>query len=309
MRIVSLLPSATEIVCALGQADQLVGVTHSCDLPAGLPPVPVLTRTHVPCDASSREIDDYVRASARHGVPLYEVDEAALAALRPDLVITQGLCAVCAVPEAHARHAALAIPGGAEVLSLTPANLAEVWEGIRDVGHALGASGEAATLVAALEARVDAVSARSMRARMRPRVALLEWLDPPFACGHWNPELVRLAGGEEVLGVEGAPSRRASWAELAAARPDVVFVACCGYPLERSLADLTPAAVAAVGATLGFASEGRRHFSRPGPYLAASLEMLAFALDPARHPLPAGAPVPRRIAWAGRGARLAGGSA
>ena len=309
MRIVSLLPSATEIVCALGRAEQLVGVTHSCDLPAGLPPLPVLTRTHVPCDASSREIDDYVRASARRGVPLYEVDEASLAALRPDLVLTQGLCAVCAVPDAHVQHAALAIPGGADVLSLTPTRLAEVWDGIREVGRALDASAEAGALAAGLEARVDAVAARSVRARMRPRVALLEWLDPPFACGHWNPELVRLAGGEEVLGVEGAPSRRASWTELAAARPDVVFVACCGYPLDRSLADLGPAAVAAVGGALGFASEGRRHFSRPGPHLAASLEMLAFALDPARHPLPPDVPAPRRIAWEGRGARLAGASA
>jgi iron complex transport system substrate-binding protein len=285
VRVVSLLPSATEIVCALGRAADLVGVTHSCDLPPGVPAPPVLTRTRVPVGATSRAIDAFVRAAARRGEPLYEVDEALLAALRPDLVITQALCAVCAVPEPRAREAAVAVPGGADVLSLTPAR--------------------AESLAAELEARVAAVAERSERAAQRPRVALLEWLDPPFACGHWNPELVRLAGGQEMLGREGEPSRRASWSELRAARPDVVFVACCGYPLERSLRDLGPEAEAALGGARGFASEGRRFFSRPGPWLAGSLELLAHALHPALHPLPAGVPPARPIAWSARGVRLA----
>jgi iron complex transport system substrate-binding protein len=308
MRIVSLLPSATDLVCALGCADALVGVTHSCDLPAGLS-LPVLTRTHVPQGVTSRAIDAHVRASARRGAPLYEVDEARLAALRPDLVITQGLCAVCAVPEADARHAAVAIPGGADVLSLTPARLADVWSDVRAVGDALRVPERAAALVAGLQARIEAVAERSARVSVPPRVALLEWLDPPFACGHWNPELVRLAGGVEVLGAPGAPSRRASWSELRAARPDVVFVACCGYPLERSLADLAPPARAAFGTARAFASEGCRHFSRPGPDLAASLELLAHALDPALHPLPAGLSAARRIDRRGERARLAPASA
>jgi iron complex transport system substrate-binding protein len=305
VRVVSLLPSATEIVCALGRAADLVGVTHSCDLPPGVPAPPVLTRTRVPVGATSRAIDAFVRAAARRGEPLYEVDEALLAALRPDLVITQALCAVCAVPEPRAREAAVAVPGGADVLSLTPTRLAEVFENVRDVGRALGASARAESLAAELEARVAAVAERSERAAQRPRVALLEWLDPPFACGHWNPELVRLAGGQEMLGREGEPSRRASWSELRAARPDVVFVACCGYPLERSLRDLGPEAEAALGGARGFASEGRRFFSRPGPWLAGSLELLAHALHPALHPLPAGVPPARPIAWSARGVRLA----
>jgi len=304
MRVVSLLPSATELVCALGRAHELVGVTHSCDLPPGLATLPVLTRTHVPCDASSQEIDAYVSASARRGEPLYEVDEARLAALRPDLVITQALCAVCAVPEASARQAVVSVPGGAEVLSLTPTSLDGVLASIRDVGHALGASQRADALVASLSARIDEVAARSARVRTPPRVALLEWLDPPFACGHWNPELVRLAGGREVLGVEGEPSRRSSWDELRDAAPDVVFVACCGYPLERSLRDLSSAALAAAGAARCFVSEGRSYFSRPGPLLAASLEMLAHALHPELHQLPEDVPAARPIAWASRGARL-----
>jgi iron complex transport system substrate-binding protein len=304
VRIVSLLPSATEIVCALGRARELVGVTHSCDLPPGLPPVPVLTRTSVPLGATSREIDGFVRASARRGAPLYEVDEAGLAALRPDLVITQALCAVCAVPESSAREAALAIAGGAEVVSLTPTRLAEVFDGIREVGRALGARARADALAEGLEARVAAVATRSERVRARPRVALLEWLDPPFACGHWNPELVRLAGGVEVLGEEAAPSRRTSWDELRAARPDVLFVACCGYPLERSLRELSPEALAAAGCARAYVSEGRSHFSRPGPLLAASLEMLAHALHPELHPLPPHVPAARRIEWRSRGATL-----
>jgi iron complex transport system substrate-binding protein len=305
VRVVSLLPSATEIVCALGRAADLVGVTHSCDLPPGVPSPPVLTRTGVPVAATSRAIDAFVREAARRGEPLYEVDEARLGALRPDLVITQALCAVCAVPEARAREAAIAVPGGADVLSLTPTCLADVFENIREVGRALGESARAEALAADLEARVAAVEARSERVRRRPRVALLEWLDPPFACGHWNPELVRLAGGVEVLGREGEPSRRSSWKELRAARPEVVFVACCGYPLERSLGDLGPEAEGALAGARAFATEGRRLFSRPGPWLATSLEVLAHALHPEVHPLPADTAPARGVVWAPPGARLA----
>jgi iron complex transport system substrate-binding protein len=305
VRVVSLLPSATEIVCALGRAADLVGVTHSCDLPSGARSPAVLTRTRVPVSATSRAIDGFVRAAARRGEPLYEVDEARLADLRPDLVLTQALCAVCAVPEERAREAAFAVPGGAAVLSLTPTRLAEAFEGIREVGRALGETARADALAAELEARVAAVAERSERAAHRPRTALLEWLDPPFACGHWNPELVRLAGGVEVLGREGEPSRRASWSELRAATPEVVFVACCGYPLERSLRDLDPAARLAIGDALGFASDGRRLFSRPGPWLAASLEVLAHALHPELHPRPGDVPPARPIVWGRESARLA----
>ena len=286
-RVVSLLPSATEIVCALGAAERLVGVTHSCDLPEGALPLPVLTRTPLPLDAPSGEIDRLVRERARRGEPLYVVDEARLAALAPDVILTQSLCDVCAVPEAAARQAALAVPGGARVVSLTPTRLADVFAGIREVADALGVAARGEALAAALEARVAAVAARSERAPARPRVAFLEWLDPLFTGGHWNPELVRLAGGVEVLGREGEPSRRTSARELGAARADVLFVACCGLPRERALADLAPELVARSGAEACFVADGRRHFSRPGPGLARSLELLAHALHPALHPRPA----------------------
>ena len=309
MRVVSLLPSATEIVCALGCEEQLVGITHSCDPPPGPEPLPILTHTPVPRDASSREIDRLVRESARRGEPLYLVDEERLAALRPDLVLTQALCAVCAVPEESANQAALSIPGGARVLSLTPTRLADVFAGIREVAAALGAPARGEALACALEARVAAVAARSARERRRPRVALLEWLDPPFACGHWNPELVRLAGGCEVLGREGAPSRRSSWEELRAQRPDVVLVACCGLPTERALHELSPELTSLTDGARCYVADGRSYFSRPGPQLVPSLELLAHALHPEVHPLPVGVPAARRVAPAGGAAVSAGAPA
>lgn len=297
LRIVSLLPSATEIVCALGAAEQLVGITHSCDLPEGVGPLPILTRTSLPLAAPSGEIDRLVRERARRGEPLYVVDEARLAALRPDLILTQALCAVCAVPEQAAR----AVAGGARVVSLTPTRLGDVFAAIREVAAALGVPARGEALATGLEARVAAVAARSERARKRPRVALLEWLEPLFACGHWNPELVRLAGGVEALGREGEPARRASRAELRAARPDVLFVACCGLPLERALADLAPDLVADSGAAACYVADGRSHFSRPGPELVASLELLAHALHPELQPPPAHARTALRFVHAPAG--------
>jgi iron complex transport system substrate-binding protein len=287
-RVVSLLPSATEIVAALGCAEWLVGITHSCDPPEGAAGLPVLTRTPLPLDAPSGTLDRLVRERARRGEPLYEVDAARLAALAPDVVLTQALCDVCAVPEAAARDAALRVPGGARVVSLTPTRLADVFADVRAVADALGVPARGEALAAGLEARAAAVAARSACVRRRPRVAFLEWLDPLFTGGHWNPELVRLAGGVEVLGRAGEPSRRTNACELRAAEPELLFVACCGLSRERALAELSPALVAGSGARAGFVADGRRHFSRPGPGLVASLELLAHALHPALHAPPAG---------------------
>jgi iron complex transport system substrate-binding protein len=293
VRIVSLLPSATDIVVALGCGEQLVGVTHSCDLPGHLGPDAVLTRTAVPRDANSAEIDRFVREAAHAGEPLYQVDEARIAELRPDVIVTQALCAVCAVPETRAREVAVSLPGSAEVLSLTPSSLEDVFGDIASVARALGVADRGEQLLAGLRERVARVEERSARVAQQPRVVLLEWLDPPFASGHWSPELVRLAGGDERIGQEGVASRTTSWEELREARPEVLFVACCGQPTDRAVADLAPGLIARTGAERVFATDGHRYFSRPGPDLVDSLEILAHALHPALHPLPAGLPSAR----------------
>ena len=299
MRIVSLLPSATEIVCGLGLGDQLVAVTHECDFPAFVRDLPKATRTLVPKDAPSAEIDRLVRERLQGQRALYSLDLPTLEELRPDLIVTQALCDVCAVAEEEVHEAACRLPGRPQVVNLEPETLPQVLDAIRQVAQAAGMAARGEDAVRALEARVQAVAARSAAVRQRPRATLLEWLIPPFSCGHWNPELVRLAGGEETLGQEGQRSRTLSWDEVAAAQPEVVFVACCGFDLARTLADVdalrsVPAwrDLAAVRAGRVFVTDGSQYFSRPGPRIVDSLEILAHALHPELHPLPPGLPAP-----------------
>jgi iron complex transport system substrate-binding protein len=291
VRIVSLLPSATEIVCALGRGGEIVGITHSCDAPPGAAALPRVTRTDVPRAGASRAIDEFVRSAARRGDPLYHLDEALVRALAPDVIVTQGLCDVCAVDERSAFALAEVLGAGVRTVSLTPHGLASSFAGILHVGEAIGAASEARALVVSLRARVDAVAARSARVAERPRVAYLEWLDPPFSCGHWGPELVRLAGGEEVVGKEGAASRTLAWREVANAAPEVVLVACCGLDEARAARDLAALAsdplwrtLPAVRAGRVWIADGHGFFSRPGPSLVDSLELLAHALHPEVHP-------------------------
>lgn len=302
MRIVSLLPSATEIVCALGLEEHLVGVTHECDFPPSVRRLPAVTRTLIPADATSGEIDALVRARLTTGGALYTLDLPVLEALRPDLIVTQALCDVCAVAEQEVRAAACALPGGPRVINLEPQRLADVFAAIRQVARAAGVEAAADIVVARLEARVAAVTARGAGIARRPRVALLEWLDPPFCCGHWSPELVRLAGGVEGLGREGHPSRTLEWDEVRAWAPEVVVIACCGYSVERTLRDLPalwrlPAwdGLPAVRAGRVYLVDGSHYFSRPGPRLVDSLEILAHALHPDVHPLPRGLPRPVQV--------------
>ncbi|MFQ3590739.1 MAG: cobalamin-binding protein [Chloracidobacterium sp.] len=297
VRIVSLLPSATEIICALGLESQLVGVTHECDYPPFVRDLPKVTHTLIPTDASSLDIDRLVRERLQSARALYTLDLPTLEALRPDVIVTQALCDVCAVAEEEVKAAACVLPGTPRVVNLEPQSLAEVFASLHQVAEAVGCQSGASQVVARLEARVAAVAERAAGVPYRPRVALLEWLHPPFSCGHWSPELVALAGGEEVLGRAGVPSRTLSWEEVVAAQPEVVFVACCGFSVERTLADLDqlaghPAwqALPAVRQGRVYVTDGSHYFSRPGPRLVESLEILAHALHPASQPHPAVGP-------------------
>lgn len=293
MRIVSLLPSATEIVCSLGLGEQLVGVTHECDYPAFVRELPKVTRTLIPTDATSGEIDRLVREQLATTRALYALDAGMLETLRPDLIVTQALCDVCAVAEEEVRAAACRLPGTPRVINLEPLRLADVFAAIRQVADAAGVERRGDEVVQELSARVDAVVSRAVAMAHRPRVALLEWLDPPFSSGHWNPELVRLAGGVEGLGREGQPSRTLRWEEVAEWAPEVVLIACCGFSIERTRQDL-PAldeilewrALPAVASGRVYLADGSQYFNRPGPRLVDSLEILAHAVDPITHPLP-----------------------
>jgi iron complex transport system substrate-binding protein len=221
---------------------------------------------------------------------LYTLDLPALTRLAPDLLVTQALCEVCAVAEEEVQAAACTLPGRPRVLNLEPTRLAEVFDAIRQVAEAAGVTAVGEGVVAGLAARVAAVTVRAAAISARPRVALLEWLDPPFCGGHWNPELVRLAGGVEVLGREGERSRQVAWDDVRAAAPDVVVISCCGYDVERTLQDL-PLVPPELQAS-AFVVNGSHYFSRPGPRLVDSLEILAHILHPDVQPLLAGLPAP-----------------
>jgi iron complex transport system substrate-binding protein len=314
MRIVSLIPSATEIVSLLGLKEQLVGVSHECDYPASVQRLPKVTRSRIPASASSSEIDSLVREQLATQPALYDLDREQLERLEPDLIITQSLCNVCAVAEEEVLEAAMLLPSAPLVLQLQPMSLENVMESVRQVGAAAGAAGAAAQAVAALRARVDAVRSRSQKVAIRPvsadspaavpphqaaqmiyrqRVVMLEWIDPPYSAGHWNPELIQLAGGEELLGRSGAPSRAIDWEEIVDADPDVLLIACCGYSIDRTLDDLPRlvsyrgfAKLRCIQAGRVFLVDGSAYFNRPGPRLVDSLELLAHTLHPELHPLP-----------------------
>jgi iron complex transport system substrate-binding protein len=302
MRIVSLLPSATEIICALGLEDELVGVTHECDYPPVVRHLPKVTNTLIPAEAPSADIDRLVRERLRTNRALYTLDLPTLEGLRPDLIVTQALCDVCAVAEEEVRAAACMLPDGPAVINLEPQTLSQVFAAVRQVAKAAGVDRKAEEVVGGLTARVEAVVARAARVRHRPRVALLEWLDPPFSCGHWSPELVRLAGGVEGLGREGRPSRTLRWDQVTTWQPEIVFIACCGFGVERTMDDVprlqsVPGWQDLPAVRLGrvYVTDGSQYFSRPGPRLVDSLEILAHALDPEVHPLPLGLPAPKRV--------------
>jgi iron complex transport system substrate-binding protein len=276
-----LLPGATEIALALGLGESLVAVSHSCDFPGRLARLPRVTRTRVPNEAPSREIDRIVREALARGESLYEVDAERLDELAPDLILTQGICQVCAVGPREVARAMPTLRSAPDVLSLEPRTLDETFAAILEVGRAAGCTGQARQVVAALGRRVSAVRRRCSRRTRRPRVAFLEWLDPPICGGHWNPELVELAGGEDGLGHPGEPSRTVTWDEVRAWEPEVLVAACCGYSAERTRAEVGVlrsrpelAGLPCVRSGRVYVADGVALFSRPGPSLVASLELL-----------------------------------
>jgi iron complex transport system substrate-binding protein len=288
-----LLPSATEIICALGLEDQLVGVTHECDFPPSVQHLPRVTRTLIPTDASSAEIDALVRERLSGKTALYTLDLETLERLAPDLIVTQALCDVCAVAEEEVQNAACMLSTGPRVLNLEPETLDQVLACIADVGRAARVERRATEVIAALRARVDAVVMRNRSAGTRPRVALLEWLDPPFSTGHWNPELVRLAGGEDGLGREGRKSVTLRWEQVIEWQPEVVLISCCGFTTERTMQEIGVLErvsgwdeVPAVRDGRVYVTDGAAYFSRPGPRLVDSLELLAHVVHPELNPLP-----------------------
>ncbi|HLI56115.1 MAG TPA: cobalamin-binding protein [Actinomycetota bacterium] len=281
MRIVSLLPSATEIVYALDLGDQLVGVTHECDWPPEARGKPLVSHTTLPAGAAPAEIDRLVSESLDGGDPTYRLDHEAIRELRPDVVITQDLCAVCAVPSGHVQAALDLLGSPAQVVSLDPSSLGEVLDCVLRVGRVSGHDRQAQAYVRELQARLDRVRA-AVAGLDRPRVFALEWGDPPFNGGHWVPEMIELAGGECVLGAPGTPSVRLTWEAVAAAAPDAVVFMPCGYQLDAAVAE--GAALmdhpGLAGAARFYAADSSAYFSRPGPRLVDGVELLAAALHP-----------------------------
>jgi iron complex transport system substrate-binding protein len=287
VRIASLLASGTELVCALGLGERLVGRSHECEDPAWVRRLPQLSRPTFPIDGPSGEIDRHVRERLRAGRPLYEVDEARLEALAPDVILTQTHCEVCAVSPGDL---ACGVPARLErrrVVALDGGTLETVLEGFGRVADVLGVAAEGRALVTSLRARADAVAAR-VRELSRPRVACIEWIDPVFAMGNWGPELVALAGGEGVLGQPAAKSTTTAWEAVVAADPEVLIVAPCGFTLERTLRELPSLAtrpgwseLRAVRAGRVFAADGNTYFNRSGPSLFETPEVLAEMLHPA----------------------------
>ena len=295
MRIVSLLPSATEIVCALGLADHLVGVSHECDYPAFVTSLPKVTHTAIPKGMDSQAIDAKVRELLQTDAALYHLNDDVLQALKPTHIVTQALCDVCAVSAAEVEEVACRLPGSPQTLNLEPMTLRQVFDTFELIGRATGHVAHATEVVRKLEARVDAVTQRTamIPAAARPRVAMLEWIDPLFNAGHWTPELVAMAGGIDCLGNLNQPSVSLSENALFDAMPDVLFVALCGFDLTRTEQDLPLLArlpgwrdLPCVQKGRVYYADGNAFFSRAGPRLVESLEILAHALHPQVHPAP-----------------------
>lgn len=287
MRIVSLVPHATELLYALGVGDQVVGVTHECDHPLEALTVQRVTRDALPAGLGSGEIDAAVRERTLEGRAIYELDAEALRLLEPDLIVTQALCPVCAVSYDEVAAVAAKLPSRPRVIALDPATFGETLGDVRTLAEATGRRDQGVEVIQEIAARLDRVKL-AVRGTGRPRVAALEWLDPVFVAGHWTPQLIELAGGEDVLGMPGEPSQTSTWEQVAAARPEVAVVMPCGYDAERARLEALEQAsrLATLGAERIVAVNASAYFSRPGPRLIDGVELLAAILHPGLFPAP-----------------------
>lgn len=291
-RIVSLLPAATEIAAALGLMDQVVGVSHECDFPDEANALPRVT--HCPIHHSgitSGEVDEWVRRALRESGTIYTIDELLLRELRPDVILTQKLCDVCAVGYGTVTRLAETLPSSPRVVNLEPSSLSDIFDDIRRVAMACGAPERADEVIAKLSARVEVVRERAVQIAQRPRCFLMEWVDPPFCAGHWAPELVEIAGGYDPLGRKHEPSRQIDWQKVLDARPEIIVLALCGYDVNLTRRDYESLRRFPGFDSLPAACHGEIYlvnasafFARPGPRIVDSLEMLAGILHAAEFP-------------------------
>ncbi len=291
-RIVSLLPAATEIAAALGLMDQVVGVSHECDFPDEANTRPRVT--HCPVHntgLASGEVDKWVRRALHDNGTIYTIDELLLRELRPDVILTQKLCDVCAVGYGTVARLAKTLPGPPEVVNLEPTSLSDIFDDIRRVAEACGAPEEACRLTAELSKRVEIVRLRADRISHRPRCFLMEWVDPPFCSGHWGPELVEIAGGQDPLGRKHRPSAQIDWRQVIDARPEIIVLALCGYDINRTRRDYELLrsfpdfnTLPAVRGGEVYLVNASAYFARPGPRIVDSLEILAGILHPEEFP-------------------------
>jgi iron complex transport system substrate-binding protein len=293
MRICSLLPSATETLFELGAGELVAGVTFECDFPPEAKAKRVVVRTRLEHSEDPAEIDGQVKDFVARGESLYELDYEAVQAIEPDLIITQDLCHVCAASPGDLASALATLARRPDILSLNPHSLGDVWKDILSIGGAIGRNSQARVLVAELEGRVSAVAKAVSDSPNRPRVACLEWLDPPFIAGHWVPEMVACAGGVDVFGKPAQPSFRQTWEAVLGENPEVIVIMPCGYGLEQAVRQFNVMtlpegweSLQAVRDKRVFAVDGSGYFSRPGPRLAKGVEILASILHPESLPAP-----------------------
>jgi len=290
MKICSLLPGATEVIAALGLADDLVGISHECDYPPAITHKPVMVRATIDGDrSSSAEIDHQVKTAVTADRQLYELDEGLFARAQPDLVVTQDLCHVCAVTPSQLHRAIGALPHRPQLLSLNPLTLDDILMDVERIGAAIKRPAEAQALIVAMRSRLDFVRAQVASANARPTVACLEWLSHLYAAGHWVPQMVEWAGGVDRLGSASAPSRQVTWEQLLAAEPDVLVLMPCGFSIIRTLRELNQLTVhhgwqdlPAVRNGRVFAVDASSFFSRPGPRLVDGVAILAALFHPSR---------------------------
>lgn len=290
MRIVSFLPSATEMACALGLADSIVGITHECDYPPEIKNKPVVVRAVLPLESMTQsEIDRAVATRIREGQSLYEIDEQLLRELAPDLILTQNLCQVCAPSGNEVSQVIKVLPEAPQILWLTPQSLSEIFDNVRELGAATNRTAEAETMVNDCRRRLDTLAQRTSAVSYRPRVFCMEWLDPVYASGHWVPELVKIAGGIDELGRERGESVRVSWENVAAWAPEVLVIMPCGFNLQQTMKQVWGVFayhsspffdLPAVRNGRFYAVDANSYFARPGPRVVEGAELLAQLIHP-----------------------------